>query len=314
MHDSNRSNEPATLGIFGAISALVLCCFIVGILAYSSGQETERRDKTPAAYNEAAMSKAQKDCAGREGQAAFECIYEKVEASQQQARDEQDLTAQQKSANGTMITAALAFLGLIASVIGIGLVYTTFNETRKANEIARESLIAANRAWLRVTTRTEFSIRFYNDCMAARMCFTVHNIGSSVAKEVKVWAIFQIIGPGDIVGFGKDQLPPPIYIADRNGIAIWPEKEHEFDRNVPGACPALVSIPDGNFQVLMKVVVRYKTIYDTANDEERVTEAIYEVTPDRWAFNNRTFPKNSGEENVVNCSVELISAGGWRIT
>jgi hypothetical protein len=140
MPDSNRGDEPATLGLFGVISALVLCCFIVGILSFSNGQEAARRDKTPAAYAEAAKSKAQQDCTGLEGNAAFECIYEKLETSQQQAHDEQDLTAQQKSANGTMITAALAFLGLIASAVGIILVYTTFNEARKANKIAESML------------------------------------------------------------------------------------------------------------------------------------------------------------------------------
>lgn len=148
MHDRDRSNEPPTLGIFGAISALVLCCFIVGILTYSNGQEAERRDKTPAAYSEAAKSKAQQDCVGLEPDAMFECIYEKVESSQQQAHDEQDLTAQQKSANGTMITAALAFLGLAVSAVGIGLVYTTYAEARKANEIALEIGQAQTRAYL----------------------------------------------------------------------------------------------------------------------------------------------------------------------
>jgi hypothetical protein len=121
-------------------------------LAYISGRDTERRDQAPAAYSDAAKNKAQQDCIGSEGSAAFECIYEKVKASQEQARAEQDLDAQQRSANGTAITAIIALIGLAVSVVGIGLVYTTFNETRKSNALIHD----AQRAWISVELKPTF--------------------------------------------------------------------------------------------------------------------------------------------------------------
>lgn len=115
---------------------LIWLAISIGVVAYGSGREDQRRDQAPAAYSDTAKKKAMESCAGQETGAAYECIYEKVESSQEQARGEQDLIAQQKSANGTLITAAAALISLFVSMVGIGLVYTTFAETRKANEIA----------------------------------------------------------------------------------------------------------------------------------------------------------------------------------
>ena len=155
--DGNVSNDRNKhLGFFGITTAILLCCLIVGYMAYVSGRETERRDQTPAAYSDTAKNKAQQDCVKLEDDAAFECIYEKVTASQEQARGEQDLDAQQRSANGTAITAFVALIGLAVSVVGIGLVYTTFKETRKANIIAREGMERQLRAYL---TSSDFKTR-----------------------------------------------------------------------------------------------------------------------------------------------------------
>lgn len=227
MSNSDRGNEPATLGIFGAISSLVLCCFIVGILAFSNGQETERRNKAPAAYSEAAKNKAQQDCAGRELNAAFECIYEKVEASQQQAHDEQDLTAQQKSANGTIITAALAFVGLIVSVVGISLVYTTFNETREANDIARDS----NRPWIRIEYEIVEDFRWHRiGGGKINIRVKAFNDGQSPARNVVFRSKFAL-GPWglDEKTFFQDQIRETVQSVRNNasGRTIFPTKTIE---------------------------------------------------------------------------------------
>jgi hypothetical protein len=148
MPSNNRSYERPTLGAFGYFAAIVLCCFIVGILTYGQGRENERRHQAPASYAKAAMADAQNACVGREGTAAFECIYEKVEAAQEQARGEQDLSAQQKAANAALISAIVAFFTLILSGVGVWYVRGTLRATLKAVEDtgkATEAMLEANR-------------------------------------------------------------------------------------------------------------------------------------------------------------------------
>lgn len=228
MLSSDRNKNLPILGILTAIVAVVLCCSIVGMLAYSSGQEAERLNKIPAAYNEAAKHKAQEDCVGRKGNAAFECIYEKVASSKQQAHDEQDLMAQQKSANGTMITAGITLIGLFVSVVGIVLLYTTFQATRSGNEISENFGYHQLRPFL---IASDFKWDILQDDQAAsflRMMIKWENAGNTPASDVSfdvlyivtkhpIWGnvepIFPPVEPGkNIIGPKLAKLSAPVYI------------------------------------------------------------------------------------------------------
>jgi hypothetical protein len=195
MSNGDRGDEPATLGNFGAFAALVLCGIIVGILAFLNGQEAVRRDKTPAAYAESAKSKAQQDCAGREGNAAFECIYEKVEASQDQARGEQNLSAQQHAANSALFSAFIALLTLILSGFGVWFVKRTLDATLKAVEdtgIATKAMQrqnelteAAQRPWLTVIINCLGPMqRLCDGTFCCEYNVTIKNTGASPALTV----------------------------------------------------------------------------------------------------------------------------------
>ena len=148
MSDGDRGNERPTLGAFGYFAAIVLSCFIVGGLTYGLGRENERRYETPASYAKAAKADAQSACVGREGAAAFECVYEKVEAAQEQARGEQDLSAQQKAANAALLSAFISFATLILSGFGVWYVKRTLEATLEAVEDtgkATDAMLEANR-------------------------------------------------------------------------------------------------------------------------------------------------------------------------
>lgn len=244
MLSSDRNKNLPILGILTAIVALVLCCSIVGMLAYSSGQEAERLNKTPAAYNKAAKNKAQEDCVGRKGNAAFECIYEKVASSKQQAHDEQDLMAQQKSANGTMITAGIALIGLFVSGVSMWLLYTTFQATRAGNKISenvgyyqlRPFLIASGFEW----------IQFQDDQTATfmRICINWMNAGNTPASDVSfdvlhivtkhpIWGnvepIFPVVEPGkNIIGPRLPKSCAPVYIPLKDIVDCFNGTSHLY--------------------------------------------------------------------------------------
>lgn len=162
MSDRDRGSEPATLGAFGYFSAIALCCIIVGGLAYNFGRQDERRYETPASYAKAAKADAQRACAEREKATAFECIYEKVQASQEQARGEEDLRAQQKASNAALLSTIISFLALFVTGAGVLFVKRTLTATlevvedtgkatiavQEANEIAREGMEKQSRAYV----------------------------------------------------------------------------------------------------------------------------------------------------------------------
>lgn len=170
MSDGDRGGQPKALGDgLAYLAAVIVSCVLVGGLAFLAGLETERRDHAPASYSKAAKEDAQRACVGSDPAAAFECIYEKVEASQDQARGEQDLSAQQRAASAAMIGAVLSFFALIATGIGIYFVKRTLDATLMAVKdtgLATKAMQDANkiaamgiRPWL-VVEHIEAEVRY----------------------------------------------------------------------------------------------------------------------------------------------------------
>lgn len=146
MSDGNRGQGNPHLGAYGVALAIVLCTIITGILSYSSGRESERRNHAPASYSRAAKQDAERACVGMDSGTAFECIYEKVEASQEQARGEQDLSAQQRAASAAMISAIIALLTLGATGMGVWYVKRTLDATLEAVKDTSKATVAMNDA------------------------------------------------------------------------------------------------------------------------------------------------------------------------
>ena len=146
MPRGDRGQGSPHLGGYGVLLAIIFCTVIAGIFSYSSGRESERRNNAPASYSRAAKQDAERACVGMEAGAAFECIYEKVEASQDQARGEQDLSAQQRAASAAMISALIALLTLGATGLGVWYVKRTLDATLEAVKDTSEATDAMREA------------------------------------------------------------------------------------------------------------------------------------------------------------------------
>jgi hypothetical protein len=142
---ANGKNSPGLTGLtmFGF--------FLVGGLCWGLGwlQATERvrREQMPVSYSEAAKADAQKSCAGGAPSALFDCVFEKAQASQEQALAEQDLSAQQRAATSALFSALLAFAALIVTSVGVWFVKRTLDATLIAVEdtsAATEAMREAN--------------------------------------------------------------------------------------------------------------------------------------------------------------------------
>jgi hypothetical protein len=140
-------------------------------------------------YQQAARNSAQYErwtsheigrCEMRLGEAKLECMHRARQAAHENERDEYDLYAQRTSALWASIMAVAALAGIGLSGIGIYLVWTTFDETRRSNEIAERG----QRAWLQIeielhrTTQGEKQV-------GTHFTATVKNVGSDVASGIQ---------------------------------------------------------------------------------------------------------------------------------
>jgi hypothetical protein len=96
-------------------------------------------------------------------------------------RNEQDLVAQKVTAVWTSLMGGAAILGMMLSAVGVYLVYTTFNETRKSNEIAKQTAADQLRPYVYITN--EF-MELESGC--AKVKLHLQNFGQTPAKNVVV--------------------------------------------------------------------------------------------------------------------------------
>lgn len=120
-----------------------------------------------------------------------DCISKEKEAARQSERDEYDLEAQRVTATWTAHMGIAAIIGMAASLIGVGLIWFTFQETRNAAnsaQISSEAYIWNERAWLEFThwAKPNASIRVAP--IDAFPKITIHNSGRSVAKILSATA------------------------------------------------------------------------------------------------------------------------------
>ncbi len=147
------------------VMALFLCSLIVGMLAYTQGIERERRFQSPHHHAEPAETEARRACAGLEVNGMFECVFKRVEASEEISRTEQDLTAQQRAATSALVAAIVSALTLIVTAVGVWFVKRTLDATVEAVKDTSEATASmkeqtrlmanAQRPWLDFDIRVE---------------------------------------------------------------------------------------------------------------------------------------------------------------
>ncbi|QKR98704.1 hypothetical protein F9288_02865 [Sphingomonas sp. CL5.1] len=188
------------------ILATFVLIYVVGDL---NGRQSERRQQESSIHIETAKEQARRTCVGMNLITTIKCVSEIVQASEDHKLDEQDLVAQQRAAWGTMLGSGVAFLALLATIIGLYYVRETLRATLRAvedtseatkamhaaNEIAKE----ASRPWLKMFTPQDVSL----------LSVTVETIGKRwggvhFKVEIKNFGNGPAIGPHlDAVFFDK---------------------------------------------------------------------------------------------------------------
>lgn len=158
-----------------------------------------------------------------------ECQADEINAARERERQERDLQAQLVMSAWTRVMALTALFATMVSIIGVGLVYTTFRETRRGADAARDAVVetrrigeAHGRAYLSVV-RADVRIDMNNrpEAMLPNFKVILHlsNSGATPAINVSYYCTAGVSTWGKI-----DELPD---------LSAHPS--HEFIANIPAA-------------------------------------------------------------------------------
>lgn len=151
MSDSNRSK----FDYVGLVAAVTLSA-VLGFWLWASTTNSQSRIEHEAAKNakehaHTAYVEIRAACSGLPVAESDVCANQINYAAGERRRDEYDLEAQRTMAVWTRAMGIAAMIGMSVGIVGVGLVYFTFQETKRAASEARrnvDAFIASERGWL----------------------------------------------------------------------------------------------------------------------------------------------------------------------
>jgi uncharacterized Tic20 family protein len=162
----------------GLIALAFVVALILGAVFINSGLSRDavyqrQADANAREYSAYTDQQIRQSCVRLVGDEKANCIAKYRQERRNNERNEQDLVAQRQSANWAYIMGAAAVIGMVLSVIGVVLVWTTFDETRRANILSK--------AQQRARISMEFDVLPNIDPKFLNIVISGCNIGHSAA-------------------------------------------------------------------------------------------------------------------------------------
>jgi hypothetical protein len=268
MHDGNRGDHTKNRLIAGIfVAALFVIAF--GWPAFLTQREIQNdASRNAGYYSERAQKNVAAKCGGLSGQARSDCADPIEEAARSAQRDEYDLAAQETVAVWTAVMGGVAVFGVALSAVGVFLVWTTFAETRKANDIANDALDGQLRPW--VNFDAEFlGLEYTDGKLKIRVKAKFQNRGASPALYLTYTAsLFNERMEGERVF----NLLPELFERDKrkhHDKALFPSEP--WDKGFF----TKIEVPVGPHPLMLVVAARYRSPY---SDRYRYTCKIYDIT------------------------------------
>jgi hypothetical protein len=174
--------------IIAAVGVAAFAAFILAILIFVEANNSQRIYEHQAAkaaeqYRDTARVHAERSCANIASPEAFECIHEQYHAAWQREREQYDFQAQLVTSAWTRAMGLAAAVAMFFGIVGVGLVYATFDATKEGNRITRETADIELRPWLEISVDGKRYI--LNEKQATVTYFlTIKNIGKTPATIV----------------------------------------------------------------------------------------------------------------------------------
>jgi len=194
------------------IASAVAIASIAGGIGYGLAEQDRYSDdayQQVTDYAKDAANQIAQSCRAKVVVEQPKCLREKANLYRLDGRDKQreyeDLVSQRKSALWAMIMGVAALAGMALSVVGVVLVWTTFNETRRANEIAklqnRPFMVPVNISIKYIIEKDNICDGFSGGISAS---FKIKNVGNSIGFLEKLEAS---IHPSDNKNFSVEFNP-----------------------------------------------------------------------------------------------------------
>lgn len=186
MSGSGRSEQLKT-GLKLAFGAVLFCALLVtwglGQASKYSGEARYHSEQ----YAKYTREKVGQGCVGPMVPDKADCVEQAAKEAREYERNEQDLVAQRQSALWGFIMAVAAVIGMGLSAVGVFLVWTTFNETRKANDIADRFNSLTLRPIV-IVSPDQVSLSWQSDGVNVTGNFKIYykNVGQTIAHNVRV--------------------------------------------------------------------------------------------------------------------------------
>lgn len=277
MHDGNRGKGIA------AVAGIVLLLLTFGIGLYVGALNYPKEERYQS-YRYAADKPSEVDRSLTPPSNAETLEYRRP-CQNPKGHDESDLCAQWKAANAAGDNAFWAKWGVWITGIGIvGLLITiaqgrlALERARDANEIARNSMVAETRAWVKGSVLPAvISIEPYSMKLDANI--QVINVGNSPAIGVRSWGDLHVRLFGELPDLSRLKPIDPQFFKRSEGQNLWPGDDYTHDKDIWGEGPrklgARTVLPI--YEVILRLVIEYRTIFDTENDEPRRTTAYFAI-------------------------------------
>lgn len=266
MSGSDRGDNTKAGLIWGIIAAALFAVAFIGWGLWKTAEYEREASNQAREYTAYTDEKIRKACLGLPPVNQKDCVAEARHEQRAYERDENDLVAQRKSALWAYIMGAAAVIGMGLSVIGVILVWTTFDATRKANAIANAALDGQLRPWMDFTIAlTGLMYKKGELGMSIYAKFKHHGL----SPALRFSSVAQII-PEHWTSERVYNFMPSFFDGDSlKEITVFPQAEWSDGINVPP-----IGIPSKNAFAVLVVAARYRSPY---SDRFRYTCQIYDL-------------------------------------
>jgi hypothetical protein len=238
-----------------AVSALFLLGPVTLGITQQAGYDDAARQKT-AEYARYADQDVAEACRGVANVELVHCFSDARIKAELQKRDyeheQADLVAQRTAALWTAIMGFAAVIGMGLSVLGVYLVWTTFRETKKANEIAMDE-----RSPLIHVEAIDFD--FFADTV--RVAIRIKNFGTG---EALCFSTIYTVGWGP---YPLSDIPPDLSAPDPSNAKLPPGGGRTLNVSHPGLAAEQGSVMQGTRALFAGVAVQYEDRFGRKTSE-----------------------------------------------
>jgi len=226
-----------------------------------------------------AAARVDRQCAGLRDRVLAQCTYQVVDAARESQRDEYNLEAQRKLANGGDWLIVIGGIEILLTGIGLWLIYGQLHATRIGYQ-------TEHRAWVEILpTFSNGGISYADGAFTLETDFALKNVGKTVALNVG-FDIQLIMDPSFNPDRGKEHVSEfrRQLLTHSRQVDTWPlfpgrdlSKRWSVTRTADDFAVSQEGAGANSFLPALCIGASYNTIFDREGDPPHITMEIASI-------------------------------------